>query len=395
LSYAILASAQGGADYFTLAVYYGGTTDAYKVETFTDITMNPANSNYAIAVINATSNYIVATDRNVSNTYASTDNPATVAVSGSTALSTGSDGYTTTGIPSTVVAAKVSAFDAVTVPLVLNAPGITTATDVNTLLTYAAGRQDMFVVIDAQLTPSDVTSQLNLANTYTASAYGAVYYPNLNVPNPQSSVPGATVVAYNGGAVVAKYVTTDASRGVFKSPAGLDVRLSGVVSTTTISNTDLDNLNVGNSTGSSGTVFTPVNAIRYIPGSGFVIMGARTLSTSYANKYVSVKRSIIYLRKTLTDLTSFAVFEPNDQRLWNRVKTTVEASLINFWQQGGLRGASPADAFYVKCDGTNNTSQTIANGQVIVEVGVALQRPAEFVVIRISQYDSGSVVTIL
>ena len=396
LSYAVIASTQGSADLFTLAVYYNGTTDAYKVETFTDITMNPSSSSYAVAVINATSNYITASDKNSANAYSSTDNPAAVAVSGSTALSTGSDGYTAAlPIPSTVVAAKVSAFDAVTIPLVLNAPGITTATDVNTLLAYASNRQDIFVVIDAQLTPSDVTSQLNLANTYTASGYGAVYYPNLVVPNPQSSVPGATVTAYNGGAIVAKYVTTDASRGVFKSPAGMDVRLAGVVATNTLSNTDLDNLNTGNAVGSSGTIFTPVNAIRYISGSGFVVMGARTLKTDYSNKYISVRRSIIYLRKNLTDLTSFAIFEPNDQRLWNRVKTTVESSLISFWQQGGLKGVTPSDAFYVKCDGTNNSSQTIANGQVIVEVGVALQRPAEFVVIRISQYDSGSVVTVL
>jgi phage tail sheath protein FI len=94
-------------------------------------------------------------------------------------------------------------------------------------------------------------------------------------------------------------------------------------------------------------------------------------------------------------LTAFAVFEPNDQRLWNRIINTVETELISFWQSGGLRGNTFSDAFYIKCDGTTNTQQTIANGQVILEVGVALQRPAEFVVIRISQYDSGSVVTVL
>ena len=395
LYYGISASSLGSA-YFNLLVYLGGYADANLVERFTDVTMNSTDNNYVVSVVNGTSGYITATDQNATNAFANTDNPAAVVASGSTGLTNGKDGYTSASpINNTTIAAQVTNFDSVQIPLVLNAPGVTAAADVNTLTTYAGNRGDIFVVIDAQLTPSDVTSQLNLANGYNASAYGAVYYPNLTIQNPQSSVPGATVTAYNGAAVVAKYITTDSSRGVFKSPAGLDVRLSGVVSAYNMTNTELDNLNIGSASGNSGTVFTPVNAIRYIPGSGFVIMGARTLKNGAADKYVSVRRSLIYLRKLLTDLTAFAVFEPNDQRLWNRVKTTCEVNLISFWQQGGLRGTTPQDAFFVKCDSTNNTAGTIANGQVIIEVGVALQRPAEFVVIRISQYDSGSVVTVL
>ena len=395
ISYAITASSLG-TSYFNLLVYLGGYTDAFLVERFTDVTLNSTDNNYVVSVVNGVSGYVTINDLNPTNTFASTDNPATAVASSSTVLTAGLDGYTSAlPINNTAIAAQVTGFDAVQLPLVLNAPGVTATADVNTLTTYASTRGDMFVVIDAQLSPSDVNSQLTLANTYTASAYGAVYYPNIVIQNPQSSSPGATVTAYNGGAVVAKYITTDASRGVFKSPAGLDVRLSGVVSAYNMTNTELDNLNVGSASGNSGSTFTPVNAIRYIPGSGFVIMGARTLKTGSADRYVSVRRSLIYIRKLLTDLTAFAVFEPNDQRLWNRVKTTCEVNLISFWQQGGLRGTTPQDAFYVKCDATNNTSQTIANGQVILEIGVALQRPAEFVVIRISQYDSGSVVTIL
>jgi phage tail sheath protein FI len=123
-------------------------------------------------------------------------------------------------------------------------------------------------------------------------------------------------------------------------------------------------------------------------------MGARTLKPGYADRYISVRRSLIYLRKSLSDMTQFAVFEPNDFRLWRRVTTTIESFLTDFWNQGGLRGETPADSFFVKCDAENNPLVSIENGQVNIEVGVALQRPAEFVVIRISQYDSGAVVTI-
>jgi phage tail sheath protein FI len=317
------------------------------------------------------------------------------------ALTGGSDGssVTNTSIAAITSTAKL---DAITQPILLNAPGVTEATNVNALLTYAYNRGDVFVIIDPTQATLDVTSQLTLANSYTggtagtaALGFGAVYYPNLTIPNPTSSTPGSIATAYPGGAIAAKYATTDSSRGVFKSPAGLEARLSGVVSVTSLTNTELDYLNNGTTNPSTFASATPVNAIRYIPGSGIVVMGARTLSSTYNNRYVSVRRSLIYLRKILTDSTAFALFESNDERLWNRLQTTCEAILISFWQSGGLKGATALDAFYVKADSSINTVSSIAAGEVHLEIGVALQRPAEFVVIRISQYDSGSVVTVL
>ena len=316
------------------------------------------------------------------------------------ALTGGLDGVT---VNNTAVAATSSLanLDRITQPILLNAPGVTATADVNNLLTYAYNRGDVFVIIDSTQVTLDAVSQLSLANTYTggsagvaALGFGAVYYPNLTIPNPASNNPGAITTAYPGGAVAAKYVTTDTSRGVFKSPAGLEARLSGVVSVASLTNTELDYLNNGTSNPNTFSNATPVNAIRYIPGSGIVVMGARTLNTAYASKYVSVRRSLIYLRKALTDQTAFALFESNDQRLWNRLQNTCESILISFWQDGGLKGGTVQDAFYVKSDATINTASTIANGEVHLEIGVALQRPAEFIVIRISQYDSGSVVTI-
>jgi phage tail sheath protein FI len=328
--------------------------------------------------------------------------PANTAITfTNTAFTGGSDGSTVnnTAIASTSSTANL---DKITQPILLNAPGVTEATNVNNLLNYAYNRGDTFVIIDPTQVTLDVASQMTLTNTYTGGAagsaalgLGAVYYPNLTIPNPTSSVGGAVTTAYPGGAVAAKYVTTDSSRGVFKSPAGLDARLSGVVAVPSLTNTELDYLNNGTVNPNTFASATPVNAIRYIPGSGIVVMGARTLGSTYANRYISVRRSLIYLRKLLTDLTSFALFESNDQILWNRLQTTCEAALISFWQAGGLKGTTALDAFYVKSDSTINTVSSIAAGEVHLEIGVALQRPAEFVVIRISQYDSGSVVTVL
>jgi phage tail sheath protein FI len=115
-------------------------------------------------------------------------------------------------------------------------------------------------------------------------------------------------------------------------------------------------------------------------------MGGRTLlQDGTANRYVNMRRSLIYIRKSLRDLTQFAVFENNGERLWAQLRTSISVFLTGYLNQGGLRGAVPAQAFYVKCDAENNSDADIANGEVHIEVGVALQYPAEFVVITLTQ----------
>jgi phage tail sheath protein FI len=100
------------------------------------------------------------------------------------------------------------------------------------------------------------------------------------------------------------------------------------------------------------------------------------------------------LRKSLTDITNYAVFEPNDAVLWRSLNATVSAFLTDFWSQGGLRGDTPEDAFFVKCDSELNTLAVVDEGKVMLEIGVALQRPAEFVIIKIGQFDGGATVTV-
>jgi phage tail sheath protein FI len=203
--------------------------------------------------------------------------------------------------------------------------------------------------------------------------------------DPTVTTPNITLTVAPGGAIVGKYISTDSARGVFKAPAGLDTRIAGAVSVAQLTNTELDTLN---------STVPPVNAIRFIPGSGIVVMGARTLRGSYSDRYVSIRRTLIYLRKALTDLTEFAVFEPNDQRLWRQLTGVTSGFLTEFWNQGGLRGDTPEQAYFVKCDDETNTLASIDNGEVRLEIGVALQRPAEFVIIKIGQFDGGTTVTV-
>jgi hypothetical protein len=376
-----IQNSAGLVGYFDLIVYYGGTADANVVERFPGISMTASNARYALSVVNGTSNYITLLEATPPSTATGiTRNPV---VGVNQPLSSGNDGTAPT---STDISNAISLLDIVQSALILNVPGYTDQTTVNAALSYAIGRGDCFVIIDG--INDTVTNQTNLAANYTATSYGAVYYPPLTIPDPTVGLGGnqaATVLVGPGASVAALYTKTDSSRGVFKAPAGLQARLTGVVSVVPLTNASLDALN---------SAVAPVNAIRFVSGSGIVVMGARTLQPGYATIYVPVRRSLIYLEKSLTDLTKFAIFEPNDQALWRRLNATVSTFLTSFWSQGGLSGATPDQAFFVQVDSSNNTPLTIANGEVHITVGVALQRPAEFVVIKIGQYDGGTTVTV-
>lgn len=359
-----------------LIVYLGGTGVSNIAEKFTDLTMDPTDSRYLVSVINAQSRYLFAEDL-LSEATGAERLPV---VTTNQYLISGSSGGTVT---ESTIATAVEAFDVVHNSLILNAPNVTDTTAVASLLDYAETRGDVFVIIDPS--SASVTTQLATAETYTASSHGAVYHPKIIMNDPTSAVSGATITVAPGGAIAGIYASTDASRGVFKAPAGLSARIAGAVSVAPHTNAELDAMN---------SAVVPVNAIRYITGSGIVLMGARTLKATYIDKYIPVRRTLIYLRKSMSDLTQFAVFEPNDEKLWRRINAALDGFLRDFWRQGGLRGTAPAQAFFIKCDADNNPQASIDNGYVNIEVGVALQRPAEFVVIKISQFDGGSTVTV-
>ena len=357
-------------------VYYNGTSSTNIVEKFTDLTMGGNDERYLVSVINAQSKYIAAVDLGSEATGVSRL-PVTAT---NQYLTSGSDG---SAVTATTIGNDVAAFDVVHNSLILNAPGVTDSTAITALVSYAEDRGDVFVIIDP--VSGNVAAQLTTASGYPVSSYAAVYYPKIVIKDPTSTVAGVTLTANPGGALAGIYSSTDAARGVFKAPAGITTRLGGAISVASLTNSELDSMN---------SAAAAVNAIRYITGSGIVAMGARTLNPAYIDKYVPVRRTLIYLRKAMTDLTQFAIFEPNDEKLWRRINASLDGFLRDFWRQGGLRGTSPAQAFFVKCDSDNNPQASIDNGYVNIEVGVALQRPAEFVVIKISQFDGGTTVTV-
>lgn len=379
---------------FTLTIYSGGVSAASVVERFMDLTMDPDDPRYVGAVVNSPTNgsaYVEVTDPGLlaggSLTLADVTPAPTGTGSGPTfvvvpvVLTGGADG----GVPSnTNWDAALAKVDGVESPVTLNLPGITSSTLVNKALSYANGRGDVFVVVDGVTqsgsTPPTVADQISAAAAYSATnlSYGAVYFPRPRISDPSSNAVGATRVVPAGGAVVGQYVANDAAFGVQKTPAGLGARIANAVGLeVTLSNSDLDTLNLSN-----------INAIRSLPGAGVVIFGGRTLTrTGKADKYVSVRRSLILLEAEMSRLTQFALFEANDYLLWQQISNVLDQYLMGFWTTGGLAGDTAGQAFYVVCDETNNTAQTIANGELHIDVGVALQKPAEFIAIRVSQYD--------
>lgn len=187
-----------------------------------------------------------------------------------------------------------------------------------------------------------------------------------------------TITMPPSAAIAGVYAATDRNRGVWKAPA--NVSLTGVVKpSVTITHEDQEDLNV-HSTGKS------INAIRAFTGKGILVWGSRTLAGNDNEwRYVPVRRLFIFVEESIKKATEFVVFEPNDGNTWLRVKTMIENFLTNLWKDGALAGATPKDAFFVKV-GINETmtADDILNGKLIIEIGMAAVRPAEFIILKFS-----------
>lgn len=206
------------------------------------------------------------------------------------------------------------------------------------------------------------------------SMFAALYYPWIQVANPANQ--GKPIFVPPCGHMMGVWSHTDETRGVYKAPANITPR--GVIGLAYDSNfREQELLNpIG------------INCIRTFPNRGIKIWGARTLVEPEKTewRYISVRRLMSYIEKSIELGTQWVVFEPNDQDLWARVRRTVSNFLERIWREGALFGATPEQAFYVKCDETLNTPDTMILGRLYVEVGVCPVRPAEFVIFRISQW---------
>jgi len=203
------------------------------------------------------------------------------------------------------------------------------------------------------------------------SKYAALYWPWIKVFDPLA---GQARLMPPSGHMAGIWARNDDTRGVHKAPANEVVR--GAVSLAlNLTKAEHDQLNP------SG-----INCIRAFPGRGIRVWGARTISSDPAWRYLNVRRLFNYVEESIFAGTQWVVFEPNDQRLWGRVKRTINAFLLRVWRDGALFGATPDQAFFVKCDEENNPPETRDAGQLIVDIGIAPVKPAEFVVFRIAQF---------
>ena len=240
----------------------------------------------------------------------------------------------------------------------------------DSLKTHCETLKDRFAILQ-----SKQSSVPNASLRPSDSKYAAFYYPWIYVLDPATNLPK---LVPPGGHIAGIYARVDQERGVHKAPANEIVR--GAI--------ELE----FNITKDEQALLNPrgVNCIRAFTGRGIRVWGARTASSDPSWKYVNVRRLFIFLEKSIEAATQWAVFEPNDEKLWARMRQTINQFLTTVWRNGALMGSTQDEAFFVKCDRTTMTQDDIDNGRLIMLIGVAPVKPAEFVIFRIAQVAKGT-----
>lgn len=299
------------------------------------------------------------------------------------------------------IAPALALFEPIDEIAIVAAPGLADPAQVSALVTHCAVHTETrFAVLDTtrDLLNDDLTLLNPPSNNPPSppsvlpsfSDYAALYFPWIEVFDPAYKTAnldayGNPVAASNGlrfvppsGHVAGLYARVDSRRGVHKAPANEPV-LGATGLRYAISSRQQDGLNPQG-----------VNCIRKVNGN-IQIWGARTVGGSANNDftYVNVRRLFNYLRGSIRQGTQWVVFEPNNPDLWSRITRNVSAFLETVWHAGGLFGETAAEAFYVKCDAETNPPAVRDLGQVVTEIGVAITRPAEFVVFKLGQKAAG------
>jgi phage tail sheath protein FI len=243
------------------------------------------------------------------------------------------------------------------------------------MIAHCENMGDRVAILDApaDLLPQDILEwRMNTAGY--DSKFATLYYPWIEVMDPISKRP---MMVPPSGHIAGIWARTDATRGVHKAPAnevvmganGLGFQITGEEQ--------------------GGLNKVGINCIRSFPGRGIRVWGARTLSSDPEWRYLNVRRLFNFISESIMEGTQWAVFEPNDQRLWTQLQVSASNFLTRVWRDGALFGANVTEAFYVKCDAETNPPDMVEAGQVTVEIGIAPVKPAEFVVFRISQFAGG------
>jgi phage tail sheath protein FI len=246
------------------------------------------------------------------------------------------------------------------------------------MLQAEAAKRRAFLIADSEEGAQVATVTASLAVKSGANAaYSALYFPWVMARDPlQNDAPRAFPAS---GFVAGVMARTDTERGVWKAPAGTEARLRGATGLA-VDLTDGDN-----------AILNPlgINCLRHFPGAGLVAWGARTLAGADTRpsewKYVPVRRTAMFIEQSIDEGTKWAVFEPNDEPLWSRIRTSIDSFMHVLFKQGAFQGNKPQDAWLVKCDRTTMTQNDIDNGILNITIGFAPLKPAEFVIIQIAE----------
>ena len=366
-----------------VAVSRASTSGVYYTESFTVVTTDPDSSRYYANVINdvsAGSAWLTAT------TVVPTAPVAEVTV---TALSGGAD----VAPGGTDYTDAVERFDLTEGALLMHCPdaaylGSSTAASINAAMTnYCSTRGNSFAILDT-VAGLDATGASEFGTV--TSSYAAMYYPWIRVSNPsRSAVSGSSLLVPPGAAVAGIILGADRASGPWQSPAGTSISVTGTVSNGALgverllTASDLDLLN---------TAARPVNPIRPVAGQGITIMGARTQAPTAVDRYIQVRRTLNLIKEDLTAQSEFALFSPITTDLMQNLTESLSNYLDDLWLAGGLAGATSSEGFYVICDASNNTAADAAQGRLNIDVGVALLIPAEYIVLRVGQFQGATTV---
>lgn len=246
------------------------------------------------------------------------------------------------------------------------------------LIAHAERERYRIAIVDAPQGSS--MNEVRAFRSQFDSSYSALYHPWIEIfdplERPSQGTPPRRLLLPPCGFVAGIYARTDIARGVHKAPANETVR--GL--TRFEANINTPRQEVLNPEG--------INALRFFEGRGYRVWGARTMSSDPEWKYVNVRRLFIFIEHSIDKSTQWAVFEPNNRRLWDNIRRAVEDFLLVLWRDGALMGEKPEHAYFVRCDRTTMTQNDIDNGRMICLVGVAPVKPAEFVIFRIGQWTS-------
>ena len=290
--------------------------------------------------------------------------------------------YAGTSDPATKSSTALRAFENIDEISIVAAPGATfsfkdnsaNATSIlNLLIAHAEQMRYRIAVLD-----SGDAQSVDAVQSFRAhfnSSHAALYYPWVTIDDPSTD---ASLSLPPSGFIAGIYARTDNSRGAFHAPANQEISLATGLESL-LNDAQQEPLN------SQG-----INILRFFPERGYRVWGARTLSSDPDWKYVNVRRYLAYLEHSIEKGTQWVVFEPNGDALWAQVIRTVCAFLLNEWRMGGLVGSKPDEAFFVRCDRSTMTQSDLDNGRLVIVIGVALVKPAEFVVFRIGQWTAES-----